>query len=376
MVSLPVRDKTDGPFRFARSDGVLRLLHQIDRDFGGRLEVTDPQLANAETRDRYLIQSLMEEAITSSQLEGASTTRKVAREMLLTGRRPRSRDERMILNNFRAMELIRTRLKEPLSVELILELHEVLTEETLEAGEPGRFRRPDEQVTVQAAGDGQVLHVPPPADELPTRIGELCRFANEESADAFVHPVVRAIVLHFGLAYDHPFVDGNGRTARALFYWSLLRQGYWLAEFLSISSIIKKAPGQYSRAFLYAETDGSDLTYFLLHQLEVTRSATQALHEYLTRKAREVRETERLMRDADRFNHRQRALLAHALRHPTARYTIEAYRREHGVVYQTARQDLLSLADAGYLKKTKVGPRFCFDVSLGLDRMLSGTKPK
>ena len=58
----------------------------------------------------------------------------------------------------------------------------------------------------------------------------------------FIHPVMRAITLHFWLAYDHPFCDGNGRTARALFYWSMLKQGYWLFEFISISSVINQAP--------------------------------------------------------------------------------------------------------------------------------------
>ncbi len=372
MTTLSLRDKDGRPFRFARSDSVQRLLHQIDRDCGSRLEVTDPQLANPETRDRYLMRSLIEEAITSSQLEGASTTRRVAKEMLLTGRKPRTRDERMIANNFGAMELLRGNLKRPLSRELILEVHQVLTEGTLEPGEPGRFRRADEAVTVQDSGDGQVLHLPPPARELRGRIEALCAFANDASEDAFLHPVVRAIVLHFALAYDHPFVDGNGRTARALFYWSVLRQGYWLAEFLSISRVIKRAPTQYARAFLQSETDAGDLTYFLLHQLEVIRAANQDLHAYLERKAREVNETERLMREAEVFNHRQRALLAHALRHPNARYAIEQHRRAHSVVYQTARQDLLALASAGYLTKRRIGRAFYFDAKPGLERLLSG----
>ncbi len=56
-----------------------------------------------------------------------------------------------------------------------------------------------------------------------------------DKADFFIHPVIRAILLHFMLAYDHPFVDGTGRTARALFYWSMAHQGYWLMDFISIT---------------------------------------------------------------------------------------------------------------------------------------------
>lgn len=96
-----------------------------------------------------------------------------------------------------------------------------------------------------------------------------------------MHPVIIAIVLHSWLAYDHPFVDGNGRTARAPFYWSMLSQGFWLVEFLSISSILRKAPATSSRSFLHAETDENDLTYFILYHLKVIRRAIDELRAYM-----------------------------------------------------------------------------------------------
>jgi Fic family protein len=94
-----------------------------------------------------------------------------------------------------------------------------------------------------------------------------------------VHPVVRAILIHFMLGYDHPFYDGNGRTARALFYWSLARSGYWLMEYVSISRLLRQAPAQYARAYRHTETDDNDTTYFIVHQLEVIQQAIAALHE-------------------------------------------------------------------------------------------------
>ena len=68
-------------------------------------------------------------------------------------------------------------------------------------------------------------------------------------------PVLRATLpaIHFMVGYDHYFEDGNGRTARAFFYWSMLRQGYWLAEFLSISRVLRAAPARYARSFLLTE---------------------------------------------------------------------------------------------------------------------------
>lgn len=236
--------------------------------------------------------------------------------------------------------------------------------------EVGRFRRADETVTVQDVGTGDVLHVPPDTAALPARLEALCAFANDTSDDAFLHPVVRAIALHFALAYEHPFVDGNGRTARALFYWSMLRSQYGLTEFLSISRIIQRAPAQYSRAFLHVETDSGDLTYFVVHQLEVLRRAVDELREYLRIKGEEVREADQLLRAGAELNLRQRALLAHALRHPGRRYTIEWYRNENGVVYQTARTDLLALARAGLLDQAKAGRAFVFDVPQDLRKRL------
>jgi Fic family protein len=176
----------------------------------------------------------------------------------------------------------------------------------------------------------------------------------------FVHPVIRSILLHFWLAYDHPFKDGNGRTARALFYWSMLRHGYWMCEFISISQIIRRAPAQYYRAFLHTETDDNDLTYFLLHQIEVLRRAIQQLHEYIKRKTTELRMLEQELRGMRFLNHRQRALISHGLRHAGARYTIHSHQSSHDVVYETARSDLMDLADRGLLDRRKMGRTWVF----------------
>lgn len=361
---LPLKDKADRPFRIVVVDPVLSRMHRIDRDASGQIRLEAP-ITNPETRDTYLVRSLVEEAITSSQLEGASTTRLVAKEMLRQGRRPRDKSEQMICNNFLAMRSISDRIREPLTPELIFDLHRVLTQDTLDdPTAAGRLRRPGERIEVVDHRDNRVLHIPPPADELPERMALLCRFANGTDDEPFVHPIIRAILLHFALAYDHPFVDGNGRVARALFYWSALSQGYWLLEFVSISRVLKQAPAQYIRAYLFTETDDSDVTYFIVHQLATITKAIDELHAYLRRKAEELREAEALLRTSEHLravlNHRQLALIRHALQQPGARYSIEGHRRSHDVVYQTARTDLLGLADLGILVKAKVGRTFVF----------------
>lgn len=368
---IPLQDREGRPFGYVLPDPVLRHLHAVDQDAAGGIalaeEVTSPTM-----RDRYIVSSLIEESITSSQLEGASTTAEVARALLRSGRPPTDRSERMIVNNFLAMRYVREHRGAPMTPERIRALHARVTEGTLEEPSRAGGLRTDADDIVVSDAMGRVLHRPPAAAELPARLAAMCDFANGASdGGAFVHPVVRAILLHFWLAYDHPFVDGNGRTARALFYWSLLANGYWLAEYLSISRLLKRAPSRYVRSFLHTETDANDLTYFLVDQLDVVVRAIDDLKTYLRRKMHEVRDVRALLRRSADFNHRQLALLGHALRHPGWQYTVESHRTSHAVTRQTARTDLVELAARGLLHQSRRGKAFVFTAPDDLARRLA-----
>jgi len=373
--SVALADAIGRPFRFSVPEVTLEALHAIDLCTAGNLaaggKVGVPgQVVNPENRNLFLASSLMEEAITSSQLEGAVTTRKVAAEMIRTGRKPRDVSERMILNNYRTMQRIREFKDSALTPALVFEVHRMITDDTLDdPTAAGRFRRPDEKIVVSGEY-GEVVHTPPIATELPQRMALMCDFANNVTPDAFVHPVVRGIILHFWLAFDHPFVDGNGRTARALFYWSMLRQGYWPFEFISISHILRKAPVKYVRSFLYTETDDNDLAYFVVAQADVIIQALQELSTYIDRKTAELREAESTIRALDLFNHRQSALIIEAVKALGRRYTIKEYQNIHGVVYQTARTDLLDLANRGVLELKKKGKELVFRVPSNIGERL------
>lgn len=197
------------------------------------------------------------------------------------------------------------------------------------------------------------------------------RFANEgDGGERFIHPVVRAILLHFWLAYDHPFEDGNGRTARILFFWSMHRSGYWLAEYLPISRLIRAAPAQYGRAFLESESDEGDTTYFLLHQLRVIERAIQDLHDYLSRKVAEQHDVERMLDVVDGLNGRQVVLLTHAAKHPGHAYTFGGHARSHRVTHETARADLGGLAKGGLLTRHRRGREYFFEPAPDLPQRL------
>ncbi len=361
--AIPLADASGAAFFYSVPDAVARRLHYVDQRCSGEVAMSEVVTADEQARQHYLVNSLMEEAIRSSQLEGATTTRRVAKDLLRSEREPKDRSERMIVNNYRAMLYMRDSMHDELTPETIVELQRILTEGTLDNPDAaGRIQRPDEErIAVVDSLDGSLIHKPPPAEQLPARLRALCDFANEgENPDRFIHPVVRAILLHFWLAYDHPFEDGNGRTARALFYWYMRTRGYWLVEYLSISRILRHAPARYTRSFILTETDERDTTYFLLYQLEVIQRAVDQLHQYLRQKIKDVRDVERLLKGSSQFNHRQLALLGNALRTPDAVYTFQSHASSHGVTHETARNDLLPLAQAGFLKQHRAGRRYVF----------------
>jgi Fic family protein len=370
---LPLTDTGGKPFSYGLLDSMLRRLHYIDQRCSGEVAMDEVVTSERRAGQRFLVNSLMEEAIRSSQLEGATTSRRQAKDLLRTGRQPRDRSERMIANNYRALQFMREEMGESLTPSAILELHRIVTEGTLDdPSAAGRVQRPDEQrVAVFDRDDGEPIHKPPPAEQLPERMQLLCDFAGEsDDEERFIHPVIRAILLHFWLAYDHPFEDGNGRTARILFFWLMRTRGYWLAEYLPISRFIRNAPAQYARAFMETETDEGDTTYFLIHQLDVIEKAINELHLYLQRKTAEVKDIEQLLQGAAYLNGRQLALLTDAVRNPEAVYSFDSHAKSHRVSHETARSDLRQLAGAGLLINRRQGRRHIFEPASGIaDRL-------
>ena len=358
---ITLTDPKGNSFKFSLTQRTFELLHEIDLHCGGSVSVEKEGVVQADTRDHYYINSIFEEALTSSQLEGAVVTRSEAREIIRKQRTPANNHERMVVNNYRRMRLVSELKDEELTPELILRIHREITAGTLDHPEhEGRYRDLGDDIRVVDDESGETFHVPPPASQLASRAQLFCDFANQQGMNGFLHPVIRSILLHFWMAYDHPFVDGNGRTARALFYWSMLRHGFWLAEFFSISHEILKAPKKYYRAFLYTETDDNDLNYFILHQLEVIKSSIQALKEYIERKRKELEGMKQILGPGSGFNHRQLAVLKHALKFPYTTYTVAGHQETHGTSYQTAMNDLAQLHERGYFRRDKIGKAFAF----------------
>lgn len=355
-------------------------LFNLDKSATGK-NFMNEQILNSHMKDTYLISSLIEESIRSSQLEGATTTRKVAKDMIQKGRDPRDTSEKMIFNNYEAMQFIRSIREEELTPNIIKELHRIVTKGTLKNEEDaGDYRVNADNIHVVASENAQILYTPPDESEIESRVQQICDFANNKiEGQKFIHPIIRAILLHFLLSYTHPFVDGNGRTARALFYWLMIKQGYWLIEFISISKILKNAPAKYGASFLETETDENDLTYFIDYQLEVIERAIKEFYTYYYKKIEDIEDFDKILEDNEslrkEFNVRQIAIIKHALKHPGYIYTIKEHSIINNVVYDTARKDLLQLAEKySLLMKMKEGKTFNFFAPMNLkDRLDSVT---
>lgn len=341
----------DEGFYVTNTDSLQQYLHQFDLHLGGSL---GGQKTISETdKHRYLIGSIMEESIASSQIEGAVTSRVAAKEMLRKSRPPRNSSERMIVNNYLTIRHIVEIKDELLTPDTLLAIHRLMTDQTMDKPEEaGQFRQHDD-IHVVDAMDGEIVHTPPSFITLPAFVDDLCRFFNDETPDFFLHPVVKASTIHFLIGYFHPFTDGNGRTARALFYWYLLRKGYWLTEYLSISRVIVQSRMQYYRAFQYTEADENDLTYFVLYQVRTLSKAYDELKKYIDRKNREKRELLALQRN-EGLSPRQVQIVGWLRQDPDAVLSIKEVETRLGVSNQTARNDVQALMADGYLTEIKI----------------------
>jgi Fic family protein len=375
-----LRDKAGKPFRLVRSAALEAVLHRIDvRESLWRklLEVRlQPETSRSEVT--YQLMATVEEAHGSSAIEGAVTTKRQARELIRSGREPRNRSERMVLNNFHVLRRFEHWLDSPLTPQLLLDLQAAITDGTLDdPADSGRFRQ-DDEVAVIDITTGATVHQPPTWRELPQRLERLCEFAGQdaENDEPFVHPVVRATLLHHQLAYDHPFADGNGRTARALFLWSVLRSGYWWFRSLSLSRAINHAKQKYYRSFVNVQAGEGDTTYFVRGQLRYVEQEVERLSDFLTERQRLARWTRERLNLEAALNARQVALVAYALAHPSATFTAMEHAQFHGITQPTAWKDLSRMVSAGLLTEHRPGGRKILYRPSGRLLKLSGEAPQ
>ena len=245
---LPLRDIQGRPFVYMLPDRVQQALHRIDSQARGWIGSSE-HVTNPNIRDRFIVSSLIEEATTSSQLEGASTTRVVAANMLRSGRRPerseRTDDPQQLPGDGRHPSPARRAAhhrRHPAAARGPLP-RTPWTIRTPRGGFKPRTTNASKCGTTATSGFSTLRRRPASFRNgcgtwsgSPTGASMTARSCIPSSAPS---------CCTSGLRTDHPFQDGNGRAARALFYWSMLRHDYWMFEFTSISRFLAKAPARY-----------------------------------------------------------------------------------------------------------------------------------
>ncbi len=349
----------DYKFYYNLTNYIQKELHNFDLNIGGQLQAKS--IIPEDEKKRYLMSSIMEEAIASSQIEGAVTTREKAKDMLRKNKKPRTKSEQMILNNFITIKHIVENKNETLTKETLFEIHKLITHQTLDNQDDEGKYRTHNKINVVDVVEGEIVHSPPDYKNIENLMNQLFDFFNDNNDKQFIHPIIKGCIIHFMVGYIHPFVDGNGRTARALFYWYLLKNGYWLTEYLSISRLIVKSKTQYALAYLYSEIDENDITYFINYKIKMMKLAFESLREYIQRKIEEKKQYIHIQKIKG-INERQALILKWVYEAPDILLTVKEIENRFSVSNQTARTDLYELKEKGYLdlielnKKTKA---FC-----------------
>src|SRR3989344_5148397 len=352
-----IKAESGEQYSWVRLNYTDEYLHKLDMQLGtNELPFLSKASFDAEQKKRFLTKSIMEEAIASSQLEGAATTTSMAKKILTEKRAPRNRSERMIVNNYKTMQALSQEYKDKkLSHEVLFDLHHLITKDTLDEDKQNRYRQDSDNISVNDQIQ-YIYYIPPHTAFMTQEMERLIKFANNEDNSGFIHPIIKAIFLHFWIAILHPFCDGNGRLARTIFYWYLLREGYWAMQYLPISLVIKEAQVQYGMAFVYSEQDEFDLTYFFDFHMRKLMQASKNFKAYLERKIEENNNIQNLFHSSYILNPRQIQALHYLLAQGNESYVNpSSYEVLCGISRTTAIADLKAIEKMKLVESRKVG---------------------
>jgi len=353
---MPFDDQDGYVFRYMLISSLQQKLHGIDSL--GRDSIY--KLVKEEIEWEMVKDSLMEEAVFSSAIEGAFSTVKRLKEMVDQKQPPRDINDQMVLNNYNAMQFILKEKHRDLTIDFILELQKIVTADTLDDDDTaysGKFR--DDLVYIKDKR-GRIIYTPPPADKVLPAMEKLVGWVNQKNGGVFIHPIIKACFVHLYFVHIHPFFDGNGRTARALFYFDLIKNEYEFFKYFSISVAVQKAKGKYYKAIRNSETHEGDFTYFLLYMSETILESihlvkTRILHHYQKEFV-----VDRLNKDGILLNARQQKFIKKFFIMDQRVITIKKYQGWFKVVYETARRDLDDLNNKKVLVKGRQGRAFVY----------------
>ena len=305
---------------------------------------------NASFKTEFLLDSAIEEAITSAIYEGAQSTRAQAEQLIASGERPKNKDEWMLIKNFKAMKWVKNNQQTALSKKVILQLHHIVTENTLEGDDinfQGKFR--NDKVFVgphEGINHGKIEQA----------INEMIQLTTNNPR--YFHPLLKGILVHYFMGYIHPFFDGNGRTARALFYFKSIRNQLNYIELLSVSAYLRIHGKQYENSFVKVKENEYDLTYFIDFCLD---SILSALKEVSRKVGYLLRMTD--LKERFELSQTQIGLIQRMALHKFRTIDIEEYAQQISKSREFARQELKRLLDLNLVSEIKMSKKLVYKVN-------------
>lgn len=320
---------------------------------------------------RHKTSALLDESIASAQLAGVSVSKKAAKEMLLKKRSPEDVNGQVCINIYRALQLAVSKSSEPLTEKLLLQLHQALTKDTIKLKGIGNYRTNNK--TDISCIDASAGYKPADAKTIPGLMSAFLSLYNNDAEPFFVHPLVKACILHYLIVAIRPFKDGNGRMARLLAQMYLLRQGYWVAAFISVSNVISKFGIQYHKSFVQVQTDQNNIGYFIQFYLQSVQMAYKSIRGFALRISKE--KVEKSVPKIPGYNERQTAVLQWLKEDGGKIVTIRELRSVYGVSKETARTDLTALVEKGWLKYYHINKKtYAFVKGEGFDALIQPTE--
>jgi Fic family protein len=352
--TLALRDEQGKGFWYVNTKPLQAKLHLID----SRGKDTLYRNIRKEIENELIFDSLIEEAWASNLIEGAFTTHKRAQELVRRNLSPRDKNDLMVKNNHTAMNYIVENRDVAFGIDLILQLHRIITQDTLDDHEySGKFRNDDVFIRDKS---GSIIFNPMKAESISPCLNNFIEWVNAGSDEDFIHPIVKASIVHFYMAYVHPFFDGNGRTARALFYFYLLKNNYDFFKYFSISALIAKQKEKYYKAIKDVEDYNNDLTYFLLYSADIVLKSIDDILDRIIKKYHSIILQQKLDEKGVYLNKRQKRLLKIIIDQDHRSTNTRKYQKIFRVAYGTARSDLNDMVEHGLLRKHKVGKGFVY----------------
>lgn len=306
----------------------------------------------------YGAKAMEEEIISTFTIEQVDFSRDSVRK-ILSGFAPADESENLIYGMKKGLEFISdpaNRITEA-SIHQLYEtaIGAYLPEE--DRLRPGRFYRYDSVYVVSS----KVEHTGLPWQQLSERMGELVRFIHEDSDS---NDLLKAALIHFYIAYLHPYFDGNGRIARLLHLWYLVQQGYSSALFVPLSEYVNKSRKGYYDAYSLAEENARisgvlDVTPFLVYFIEnVYHKLNRALP------ARRTTEAFQAALSRGQVTEKEKTLWSFVLSaYGEAEFSTKQLEKGFGnAAYATIRSFVLKFEQLGLLTSTRYGNRVKYRV--------------